>query len=423
MKTPEKKNKTLDEQLAPFLKQNPYSKVERRKKFHYVVNPWNDKSVSFLLKPNSQSDLIAALNNVILPPRFTALYHLDSNKLECIYTLLDKKDPCISRDFDFTIDGRTYHCRFGDASDRLLLISKFSRRVKEVSRADYRNLMPLRAYMDPKFAEPWEEGFFAEGKPISFFIDGFERFNEDEILEISKHLNFFMLYYDTESPWIFIHPVVSEEVAPVKQLQFIETHFPTKISTCCQDPFLLDLAMAAHMETGRLSFVYYYQVLEYAAFYYVHSDVRKEMLRVIASPDIHANPDRYITKLLDAMGDIRQSDEAKLNKIVEIRCSPEIVWKELQQNLPYFSKRQVFEGGFVVEPFISEDMTLESFSTMWVPKMPDTLRKIRNALVHGRENRLGASISPTEANEIKIRPWVPVIRRIAQQVIIFGGLT
>ena len=226
-----------------------------------------------------------------------------------------------------------------------------------------------------------------------------------------------------KSPWILIHPAVSEDVAPVKELQFIEMHFPTKISTCRKNPFLLDLAMAAHMAEGRLSFLYYYQVLEYTAFYYVYSDVRREMLRVITMPDIHANPDRYISKLLDAMADTRQSDEAKLNKIVETRCSPEIVWKELQQNLSYFSKRQEFEGGFVIEPFISEDMTLESFSTTWVPKMPDTLRKIRNALVHGRESRLGASISPTEANEIKIRPWIPVIRRIAQQVIIFGSLT
>jgi hypothetical protein len=123
------------------------------------------------------------------------------------------------------------------------------------------------------------------------------------------------------------------------------------------------------------------------------------------------------------MSDIRQSDEAKLSKIVETRCFPEVVWKELQQDLSYFSKKQEFDGGFNIEPFISADMTFESFSAMWIPKTPDTLRKIRNALVHGRESRLGASISPTEANEIKIRPWIPVIRRIAEQVIIFGGLT
>ncbi|GAI52118.1 unnamed protein product, partial [marine sediment metagenome] len=36
--------------------------------------------------------------------------------------------------------------------------------------------------------------------------------------------------------------------------------------------------------------------------------------------------------MLDAMSDIRQGDEAKLIKIVETRCSPEVVWKELQQN-------------------------------------------------------------------------------------------
>lgn len=146
------------------------------------------------------------------------------------------------------------------------------------------------------------------------------------------------------------------------------------------------------------------------------------MLRILSTPDIHADPDKYIPGLLDTAVQSRQADEAKLNKVVETRCSPETVWKELQQNLSFFTKKQEFDGGFVIEPFISEDMTLESFSSMWIPKTPDTLRKIRNALVHGRESRLGGTIAPTRDNDLKIDPWVSVIQRIAEQVIIFGRL-
>ena len=147
------------------------------------------------------------------------------------------------------------------------------------------------------------------------------------------------------------------------------------------------------------------------------------MLQIINTPDIHADPDKYIPRILDTVTDMHQSDEAKLNKIVETGCPPDIIWKELRQNLPYFSERQEFKGGFVIEPFISDDMTLKSFAAMWIPKTPDTLRKIRNALVHGRESRHGLFIAPTRDNNLKISPWIPVIHRIAEQIIIFGRLT
>lgn len=416
---------TFEKQLAPFLKQNSYSKIEKKGKSYYVTRPWNDESVSFILKDDSQSDLIAVLNNLILPPRFTALYHLDSNTMEYIYTLLDKNDPYISRQFEFTVDGKTYYCQFKDASERLLLLSKLFRPVGEEPRTECRNLSLLNIYMNPKLMQllKLDEDFFTKRKPISFFVNGFERYEEDKIVEISKHLNFFISYYDRKSPLIIIHSTKSDEPQPLKVLQFVEKDFPKKISTSYKDSFLLDLALAANEVETRLKFLYYYQILEYAAFYYVDSDIKRRMLKIIATPDIQAKPEKYISSILDTITDIRQSDEARLNKIVETRCSPDIVWKELQQNLTYFSKRQEFEGGFVIEPFVSEDMTLEGFATMWIPKTPDTLRKIRNALVHGRESRLGLFIAPTRANEFKYRPWIPIVRRIAEQVIIFGGLT
>lgn len=421
-----KKNKiaAFKKQLAPFLNQNPYSKIQKKGKFYYVTNPWNDESISFLLEDNSQSDLIAALNNLILSPSFTALYHLDSNTMEYIYTLLDKNNPLLSRQFEFTVDDKTYYCRFEDASERLLLLSKLFR-AKEESGTNYRNLISLSIYMNPKFRESLksQEDFFLERKPASFFVRRFEKFEDDKIVEISKYLNFFILYYDRESPYIIIHPTKSDKPEPTKPLRFVETDFPQKISTSYKDPFLLDLALAANEVPIRLKFLYYYQILEYAAFYYLDSDIKRRMLQIIHTPDIHANPDKYIPRILDTVADMHQSDEAKLNKIVETGCPPDIIWKELRQNLPYFSERQEFKGGFVIEPFISEDMTLESFAAMWIPKTPDTLRKIRNALVHGRESRHGLFIAPTRDNNLKISPWIPVIRRIAEQIIIFGRLT
>ena len=425
MEVPHEENEaaTLVKQLEPFLNRNPHSQIQKKGERHHVVNPWNDESLSFVIEPDSRVDLITTLNNLILPPRFTALYHLDSNTMEYIYTFLDKNSPYISRVFEFIIDGQTYYCQFGCASERLLLLSKVFVASGEESGTAYRNLRLLNMYTTYVRQEKLASGEGPLGSliPTSFFVRGFERFEEDKTVEVSKHLNFFMTYYDKSSPIIAIHSPRGDKLEPLKELCFLETEFPKKISCSRKDPFLLDLALAAHGANDRLQFLYYYQILEYAAFYYVDADIKRRMLQAIAAPDIQVYPDRYVYKLLDILSDIRQTDEAKLNKVVEIGCSPDAVWKKVERNLSYFSKRQEFDGGFVLEPFVSADATLEAFRGIWVPKAPDTLRKIRNALVHGRESRLGLVIAPTKANELKIQPWIRVIRCIAEQVLIFLG--
>ncbi|HIH96390.1 MAG TPA: hypothetical protein HA348_02685, partial [Thermoplasmata archaeon] len=217
---------TFKKKLKLFLKHNPYSKVQRKKKAHYVVNLWNDRSIAFILKGASQSDLIAALNNLILPTRFTALYHLDSNTMEYIYTLLPKNDPCLSRQFNFVMDDEDYRCKFGDASDRLLTLSKFFRKTGEETRTDHRNLLPFRLYIMEKPKPTSTEDYFVGIKPISFFVSGFKKFDEDKIIEVSKHLNFFMQYYDRESPFIVIHSIESELAESSKELRFLQKEFP-----------------------------------------------------------------------------------------------------------------------------------------------------------------------------------------------------
>lgn len=426
--TEENRIATFEKQLEPFFKQNRYSKVQKTKKGYRVINPWNDESLCFVLKPTSAPDLISALNSLILPPRFTALYHLDTNTMEYIYTLLDEDDPCFSRQFEFTLDGKTYRCKFGEASERLLTLSKFFGVVRQQSSTGYRNLQLFRDYVEYAGKKRASlEDFFVDLKPISFYVSGFKNFDEATITEVSKHLNFFMQYYDRDCPYIVIHSIETEALKTPKQLQFIETTFPKRISTRRQEPFLLDLALVAITSTvePRLQFLYYYQILEYAAFYYVDDDIKRHLLKIINTPDVQSNPDKYIPEILDKVSELYPGpgEEAKLDRIVQVRCTPDIIWKEVQQNRPLFSQKQEFDGGHVMEPLISEDMTIEGFRVAWHPKVIKSLRGIRNALVHGRERRVAQVISPTKQNDLKIRSLIPLIRRIAEQVIIYGSVT
>lgn len=417
----------LEKQLAPFLQNNPYSSVGKRGRFTCILTPWNDNSLYFLLEPKSVSDLIATVNNLVLPPRFTAVYHLDSGTMEYIYDLLETDDPCFARAFKFTLGSRSYSCKFAKTSERLLILAKWFRRTGKQSLREYRNLDLLREYLQLVGTKRvYTEDYLAGAEPISFFVSGFKKWDEDEVMDVSKHLNFFMQLYDRDSPYIIIHRPEVEELGKHKQLRASEIAFPKSISSRRRDPFLLDLALTANTATSspRLQFIYYYQIVEYAAFYQVDAETKRHLLNIINIPDIHSNPDKYIPRILDSVSiSFRQDEEARLEKVINAACRPEAIWEELQQNMSYFSKKVEFDGGVVLESFVPEGITKDDFCGMWHPKTAHTLRFIRNALVHGRERKFIQVISPTPRNDLLIKPWVGIVRCIAEHVIVFNSST
>lgn len=99
---------SLKNRLATFLKYNRHAEIGKKGKYFYVQRPWNDESVAFLLRP--ESDLIKALNILILPPRFKAIYHRDSKTMEYVYTVLESDDPCCKREFKFVVSSKSYIC-------------------------------------------------------------------------------------------------------------------------------------------------------------------------------------------------------------------------------------------------------------------------------------------------------------------------
>jgi hypothetical protein len=417
-------NTALKKRLATFLKYNPHAEIGKKGKYFYAQRPWNDESVAFLLRP--EAEFIKALNGLILPPRFTAIYHRDSKTMEYIYTVLESDEPRCKREFKFVLSGKSYFCKYGKASKELLTLSRQFRRTGKQSGSEHRNLLLLREYVQSQSKKrgTFEEAFLGM-EPISFYVSGFKRFNEDEIVEVSKHLNFFMQYYDRESPFIVIHSPESESMDEFTQSRIPEIAFPETITTKRQDPFLLDLALTANTTTtARLQFIYYYQIIEYSAFYYIDAKTRTELLRIINNPDIQANVDSYIPRILEAINvGVRQEDYTKIESVVKSVCSLEAIWKEIERNMSYFTTKQEFDGGFVIEPLIPENCTKDFFCGSWNPKITITLSHIRNALVHGREKKFIHVITPTGRNDLLLRPWASIAQCIAEQVIIFGSPT
>ena len=183
--------KVIKKELEPFLKNNPFSSVREEGKDYVISNPWGDDTITFLLIKENKSELIDALNNVILPPRFTAIYHLDSNTMEYIFTVIKKDSPYASREFKFILDGKTYNCQFKSSSERLTTLSKSFMPVEEESSTSYRNLWFYAMYVYPELRERFKlrEDFFKNRIPISFFVSGFEKFEEEKIVEPHELLN------------------------------------------------------------------------------------------------------------------------------------------------------------------------------------------------------------------------------------------
>ncbi len=415
---------SFKKELTEFLKHNPHAQIAKRGNDFYVQRPWNDESVVFILQ--HEAELVKALNKLVLPPRFTAIYHLDSKTLEYIYDVIDRDDPCYKREFKFVLSGKRYLCKYGEASEELLTLSKHFRRTGTQASTDHRNLASLRDHVR---SQSRKRATFEEAavslEPVSFFVSGFKKFDEDEITEVSKHLSFFMQYYDRDSPHILIHSPESESTESFTQSQIPEIAFPKTITTKRQDAFLLDLALTANTtNSARLKFIYYYQIIEYSAFYYIDTRTRLDLQKIINSPDIQANADLHIPRILEAISvGIHQEEGSKIESVVKTACSLESLWEAIARNLSYFRIQQEFDGGFTIEPLIPENCTRDFFCGCWNPKIVHTLRHIRNALVHGREKKFFNVIAPTGHNDLLLRPWSSIARCIAEQVIIFGNQT
>ncbi len=259
-------NSSLQDALRAFFQNNPSAKLTHEANATFVHNPWDDDSIKINIL-SDKDPLIAALNSIILPKQLHAIYHIDNNCLEVIYTYVKSDDPAIDRRFDISIDGKSFECEFSSPSPQLLALAKHVQRAPSTFRSDMRLLTPFRDAQNlespPASAKTW----FSTRTPICFHIKGVNRTEVENPETLVRHINFGLKYYDRRSPVIEIVPDRNLTLSGNKQV--VRAQFPDSISLPRIDPFFLNLLHEASRETPRFAILYYYQILEYAAFYYV----------------------------------------------------------------------------------------------------------------------------------------------------------
>jgi len=414
----------LRTQLAAFLAANPSSAIEEvansAAKRLAIKKPWGDDSLVIFV-PDDVEAFAEALNNVHLPARYTAIWHRDTKDLEVIWTahpLPPDYADLLTRKFFFQYNAHEYRCEFLRSSERLLVIAANSRPVSGTS-TNYRNLQSFYAYMSQKAPSdtPSKEPRPSVGEPLSFWIRSVE-WDEDEVLGLVNHLNFYMTYYDTISPSIVIHSPKSETQAAQPRTRYMIGRFPERIAAAEVDDTLLHFWNASRLGDPAWRFLQCFRIIEYASFSFLEAGVRASVRRILSAPHALDDMQGVTERVLAAIARSKLDDYLKFEAILKERVEPAVLWREINRNLSAFTTETKFDGGFTVTRLISNGAKEEEFTVNGIGTFTKIIRDIRNGLSHGKELKSSAAITPTARNFERLQPWASLISVAAGEVLL-----
>ena len=230
-----------------------------------------------------------------------------------------------------------------------------------------------------------------------------------------------MSYYDTLSPNIAIHSPAAENVVHQQQTRFVIGEFPKIITARALDDTLIHFWSAAQKGDPARRFLYNYQILEYASFYFIEDDIKKRVQRLLAAPHALGNLPRTTEDIIDVVGQSKVYEGAMMDQAVRAIVDHRLIWREVETNKKVFCEKLTFAGGFELEPFARASMTEKDFKGNGVSAFVSCLRQIRNALSHGKERRMATVIAPTRANLEKLQLWLPLVTVTTNKVMAYRG--
>jgi hypothetical protein len=261
-----------------------------------------------------------------------------------------------------------------------------------------------------------EEGFAERYSPISFWITPCDS-DEQHLVRLFEHLNFFMAYFDSRSPMIMVHEAEPQDAVKETRVRYLWDTFPDSIRATSIDPYLLGLWSSARNASDIFrKFIYLYQMLEYSAFYFLTEKSEKSIESILRAPETAAFPNKAWQRIQDVLASEKIDESAKLVSVVKQGVDVEAIWKDIEANRACFERNLAFDGGYELPAVISTSTDLNSFKVSGLEKLVNTFRLLRNALVHAREKRMANVISATRRNHALVRPYIKPLGSIAMQV-------
>lgn len=399
--------------IHEFISNNDGAKAEIKDEHLIINNCWNDDSFQFKF---SNEETIDYLNNIALPKELFAIFHKDKNLYEFIYLPLRTENK---REFSYYYCGKKFRLYFAKPTDEFVSL------VTHVSLNNFEDINE-RAYGLIRYSQYYsftEEDEQKKLYPTNFFIEGdFEDLSYEDHIIFFRHVNFMMSYYDRESPRILIYDstedsIIKDIIVPCKNKN---ESFPQIIRSNSFDSTLLELMEAARETNSfRLKYIFYFQVLEYCSYYYIENSLKRQITNIIKSPDI-LNSEKYSNRIIEIYSDYFKSnkDEKRMERLLLDLCDYEDIRDELITNSKYFIEPLCFDGGFIVKSLFKDMDEIRNPPQNIISTIRKNIDSIRNVLVHARETRENAEIKPTKKNVQLIKPYLFLLRRIAETVVI-----
>ncbi|WP_159950005.1 hypothetical protein [Polaribacter septentrionalilitoris] len=408
----------MHKSLETLKKNNPEIELKEFSKTYAVLNAWNDSSFALVI---SKKKRIPSFSNIILMEEFSSILDTKNNIWEFIYTPEKKDKEIIKRKFDFIYEGKKYDCSFEKSSRYLKFFAESFRLLKSETKTSYRNLRQFKDYYSKDKADYVKE-YFKDRLPYSFYVKGDINDIEDKI-KFAKTLNFYLSYYDRQTPLIQVFNTDKIDFKTKVPCYTLFDVFPTEINASSIDLTLLDILSVASKTTDiRLEFIFYYQILEYAAYYHIESEDDQKLRQILKRPDINLNANDYIKEIMEVLSERfnihKTSDKTRIDKTIKRFCSIKDIELELKENEESLNKKIVFDGGLKISGLFKDISAVESGANGILNDILNNISKIRNVIVHLRESRENTVILPTERNNELLLPYLYLLRRIAEKVAI-----
>ncbi len=357
--------------LSDFQRNSPQCKFRMDEGKFNIECVWSVSDVRFTFDPE-EVDLLKDINNIAFRSRFDAIFHMDLNEVEFLYTyLIPDEEPMISyidRIFTFTFLGDTFECGFREPSFRLFELAKRMRRLPSENGPV---AVQLRAFKDVQRLDKLPERakkYFANRVPRCFFVKTEKPLLGFDWEQLARHINFHMQYYDRKTPIINIrHKEETTDIEKFSARRFLADSFPEAMATHKIDDFILQLTEVANYSSPRFAFIYYYQVIEYAGFYFVDEKAKKEIRQFLTDPAMVMCPDDRVSELLTVLSDLQHSGDAKMCRVIDDYCDPRILRREIENDRVFVSSPVEFEGGFQLSSLVADDTSVDTWRTMWMP--------------------------------------------------------
>ncbi len=385
----------------------------------HIYNLWNDDS--FFLRFDSDENL-EFLNTIEFPQELMAIYSTSENFIEVFASPLSPDLDLVKRNFKFMFKGQEFTCSWNTPSEYFEKIAKAFREDKEESKTSYRNLRQFRDFYRIDELPPFISKYFENKSPFNFFIEGDLTAIQDNIIEFCRTLNFYMNFFDRETPNIQIfQKAFDKESYNLPCFSLFDT-FPEVINGVEIDDILLEIITVANTSNDiRLSFIFYYQILEYASYYYLKSDIKQKLMTLLKRPDISYKSEEYSKNIIEEFKNHfnQNDDKAKLDNLITAHITLNDIKLELEKNIDYFSKKIEFDGGFTLDPILKNEITsVTQLPESTIKAIKENIVSIRNSLVHLREYRENKVILPTNKNDDLLTPYLYLIRRISEKIVI-----